>query len=111
MNVQHHIMPQLQELFQYLEKDFSPLQLCAQVNTIFEFLQENVELELSQYIKPLQEVAIVRLLKQVSNVLAAKGFVSAVLYIMVCGVYLKAILNVHYYFPQSCCVFTLKVTR
>ena len=67
MNVQQHIMPQLQDLYQYLERDFSPLQLCARVNTFFEFLQENEELELSQYIKPLQEVAIVRLLKQVQS--------------------------------------------
>ena len=64
-------MPQLQDLFQYLEKDFSPLQLCSRVNAFFEFLQENEELELSQYIKPLQYVAIVRLLKQVlSNAMA-----------------------------------------
>ena len=65
MNVQQHIMPQLQDLYQYLEKDFCPLQLCTRVNAFFEFLLENEELELSQYIKPLQEVAIVRLLKQV----------------------------------------------
>ena len=68
MNVQQYIMPQLQDLFQYLEKDFNPLQLCSKVNTIFEFLQENEELELSQYIKPLQGVAIIRLLKQVPSV-------------------------------------------
>ncbi|XP_073238688.1 eukaryotic translation initiation factor 3 subunit A-like isoform X4 [Porites lutea] len=68
MNVQQHIMPQLQDLYQGLEKEFSPLKLCARVNTIFEFLQENEDLELAQYIKPLQEVAIVRLLKQVSQV-------------------------------------------
>ena len=67
MGVLQHIMPQLQDLYQYLEKDFSPLKLCAQVNTIFEFLQENEDLELAQYIKPLQNVAIIRLLKQVSQ--------------------------------------------
>ena len=71
MNVQQHIMPQLQDLYQGLEKEFSPLKLCARVNTIFEFLQENEDLELAQYIKPLQEVAIVRLLKQVSPALSA----------------------------------------
>lgn len=70
MNVQQHIMPQLQDLYQYLEKDFCPLQLCTRVNAFFEFLLENEELELSQYIKPLQEVAIVRLLKQVLSWLA-----------------------------------------
>ena len=52
MNVQQHIMPQLQDLYQGLEKEFSPLKLCARVNTIFEFLQENEDLELAQYIKP-----------------------------------------------------------
>ncbi|KAJ7328582.1 Eukaryotic translation initiation factor 3 subunit A [Desmophyllum pertusum] len=64
MGVHQHIMPQLQDLYQCLEKDFSPLRLCSRVNSFFEFLQENEELELSQYVKPLQEVAIVRLLKQ-----------------------------------------------
>lgn len=58
-------MPQLQDLFQNLEKDFSPLQFCSRVSEFFEFLQENEELELNQYITPLQYVAIVRLLKQV----------------------------------------------
>lgn len=65
MSVQQHIMPQLQDLYQYIEKDFNPLQLCIRVNAFFGFLLENEELELSQYIKPLQEVSIVRLLKQV----------------------------------------------
>ena len=68
MNVQQHIMPQLQDLYQGLENEFSPLKLCARVNTIFEFLQENEDLELAQYIKPLQEVAIVRLLKFILRV-------------------------------------------
>ena len=67
MNVQQHIMPQLQDLYQFLERDFCPLKLCAQVNTFFEFLQMNEDLDLSQYVKPLQEVSIVRLLKQVSS--------------------------------------------
>ena len=71
MNVQQHIMPQIQDLYQGLEKEFSPLKLCSRVNTIFEFLQENEDLDLAQYIKPLQEVAIVRLLKQVSPVFSA----------------------------------------
>lgn len=70
MNVQQHMMPQLQDLYQFLERDFSPLRLCVRVNTIFEFLQNNEELELSQYVKPLQEVSIVRLLKQVSQCLS-----------------------------------------
>ncbi|PFX16602.1 Arylsulfatase E [Stylophora pistillata] len=46
-------MPQLQDLFHNLEKDFSPLQFCSRVNEFFEFLQENEELELNQYITPL----------------------------------------------------------
>ena len=67
MNVQQHIMPQLQDLYQHLEREFAPLRLCIEVNTILEFLQKNEELELSQYIKPVQEMSIVRLLKQVSQ--------------------------------------------
>ena len=67
MNVQQHIMPQLQDLYHFLERDFSPLKLCARVNVFFEFLLNNEELELSDYVKPLQEVSIARLLKQVSH--------------------------------------------
>ena len=65
MNVQQHIMPQLQDLYQWLEGHFSPVQLCCRVSRVLDFLQENEELELHQYVKPLQNVAIVRLLKQV----------------------------------------------
>lgn len=67
MNVQQHIMPQLQDLYHFLERDFSPLKLCARVHVFFEFLLNNEELELSDYVKPLQEVSIARLLKQVSH--------------------------------------------
>ena len=44
MNVQQHIMPQLQDLYHFLERDFSPLKLCARVNVFFEFLLNNEEL-------------------------------------------------------------------
>lgn len=74
MNVQQHIMPQLQDLYHFLERDFSPLKLCARVNVFFEFLVNNEELELSDYVKPLQEVSIARLLKQVSQVYQTMQF-------------------------------------
>lgn len=74
MNVQQHIMPQLQDLYHFLERDFSPLKLCARVNVFFEFLLNNDELELSDYVKPLQEVSIARLLKQVSQVYQTMQF-------------------------------------
>ena len=65
LNVLQHVMPQLQHLYQWLEEDFAPLQLCSKTNKIFEFLNENPELELSRYTKPLQNICFVRLLKQV----------------------------------------------
>ena len=60
-----------------MEEDFAPLQLCSKTNKIFEFLAESAELDFSQYIKPLQEICIVRLLKQV-------GYLSSVLHFLYC---------------------------
>ena len=67
MNVLQHVMPQVKELYDCLEEDFAPLQLCCKVNKVFEFLNENSENELNIYCKPLEDIAIMRLLKQVRN--------------------------------------------
>ncbi|CAH0394207.1 unnamed protein product [Bemisia tabaci] len=53
----------LQELYELLEVEFSPLDLCSRVHHITSTLTED-----SQYIAPLHEVTLVRLIKQVSQV-------------------------------------------
>ncbi|XP_075226906.1 eukaryotic translation initiation factor 3 subunit a [Lycorma delicatula] len=53
----------LQELYHCLEVDFSPLTLCKRVHAVTESLQGD-----DQYIPPLQDVTLVRLIRQVSQV-------------------------------------------
>lgn len=64
MNVVGLASPPLQELYNCLEVDFSPLTLCHQVSAICNNLAGE---ELRQYITPLQDVTLVRLIRQVSS--------------------------------------------
>lgn len=59
-------MPQeLQELYQHLEVDFDPLELCAKVVPILEQLEEQEHV--GQYVGLLREITLVRLIKQVKG--------------------------------------------
>ena len=55
---------ELRQLYQLLEVDYDPLSLCAHVTPILTTLEEK-EL-LKQYMEPLKEVTVVRLIKEVS---------------------------------------------
>ena len=59
-------MPEVKNLYQWLEVDFHPLTLCKHVESVTNFLAENKDLEM--YVKPLQEIAVAKLLNQVSVV-------------------------------------------
>ncbi|CAH1404282.1 unnamed protein product [Nezara viridula] len=63
MNVVQLASPQLQELYQCLEIDFNPLTLCLRVSAVTSQLQGD-----EQYIPPLQDVTLVKLIRQVSQV-------------------------------------------
>lgn len=63
MNVVQLASPQLQELYQCLEVDFNPLTLCKRVQAVTSQLQGD-----EQYIPPLQDVTLVKLIRQVSQV-------------------------------------------
>ncbi|XP_073969168.1 eukaryotic translation initiation factor 3 subunit a isoform X2 [Rhodnius prolixus] len=63
MNVVQLASPQLQELYQCLEVDFNPLTLCKRVQDVTSQLQGD-----EQYIPPLQDVTLVKLIRQVSQV-------------------------------------------
>ena len=56
--------PTMREMHTLIEKDFSPLDLWAKVEPIFKQM-ETPGSSLAQYIKPLQELVVMRLLKQV----------------------------------------------
>lgn len=58
----------LQELYGWLEVDFHPLQLCSRVHTVVEELRADEGSPLQQYVPALQDVTLVRLIRQVSQV-------------------------------------------
>lgn len=60
---------QLQELYRWLEIEFHPLQLCANVQKSFDFLNRWDECpDLRQYIPCIQNITTVRLIKKISQV-------------------------------------------
>lgn len=59
------LSPELQQLYQFLEVDFDPLHLCSKVTPIFESLDSQNTLK--QYVEPLKEITLVRLIKQVEH--------------------------------------------
>jgi len=68
MNVVSLASPRLQELYAWLEVDFHPLQLCSRVHVIVEELLADEGSLLQQYVPALQDVTLVRLIRQVSQV-------------------------------------------
>lgn len=59
------LSPELQQLYEYLEVDFDPLHLCSKVTPILESLDSQESLK--QYVEPLREITLVRLIKQVKG--------------------------------------------
>lgn len=62
-NVLNMASPALQELYNWLEVNFNPLQLCSKVESIIKVLQDS-----DQYVPPLRDVTLVTLIRQVSQV-------------------------------------------
>lgn len=60
-----HVLPELRELFNWLEIEFHPLHLCSRVSDVLSFLEAS-DPDLAQYVPALQTNTLVRLLKQVS---------------------------------------------
>jgi len=65
-NVIHFVHPELQKLYQWLEVEFHPLKLYSRVKSSLEFIESKNNL--SCYVPALQDITIMRLLKQVSQV-------------------------------------------
>ena len=60
------ISPELQQLYNLLEVDYNPLQLCSRVQPLLETI-DSIE-GCQQYVESLKEVTLVRLVKQISQV-------------------------------------------
>ncbi|KAF7274038.1 hypothetical protein GWI33_013274, partial [Rhynchophorus ferrugineus] len=69
VNVVNLATPQIQDLYKWLEIDFDPLNLCSRVNGVISFIQtDETSISLQQYIPALQDVTLVRLVRQVAQV-------------------------------------------
>ncbi|XP_012284100.1 eukaryotic translation initiation factor 3 subunit A [Orussus abietinus] len=68
LNVVSLASPQLQDLYSWLEVEFDPLKLCGRVDAVIQALQADETSPLLQYIRALQDVTLVRLVHQVSQV-------------------------------------------
>ncbi|KAJ8964950.1 hypothetical protein NQ314_004505, partial [Rhamnusium bicolor] len=62
------IIPQLQDLYNWLEVEFHPLLLCNRVHEVIKSLQAEENSPLQQYIPALQDVTLVRLVRQIAQV-------------------------------------------
>ncbi|KAM4704406.1 eukaryotic translation initiation factor 3 subunit A [Rhinophrynus dorsalis] len=69
-NVLQYVVPEVKELYNWLEVDFHPLKLCARVTKVLEYVKDQAEKEpeLQQYIPQLQNNTILRLLQQVAQI-------------------------------------------
>merc|ERR1712123_63191 len=60
---------ELQDLYNWLEVDFHPLNLCAKVDEKLKFIDESDDFSpIKRYTEPLRDMTLVRLLKQVAQV-------------------------------------------
>ncbi len=66
MNLLPSVIPEISNLYKWLEEDFQPLTLCNKIKTILDFLEG--EEDYVQYVKPLREISAVRMLKQVNKI-------------------------------------------
>ncbi|XP_029466365.1 eukaryotic translation initiation factor 3 subunit A isoform X2 [Rhinatrema bivittatum] len=69
-NVLQYVVPEVKELYNWLEVDFHPLKLCGRVTKVLDWVKEQAEkeLELQQYVLQLQNNTILRLLQQVAQI-------------------------------------------
>ncbi|XP_057654907.1 eukaryotic translation initiation factor 3 subunit A [Diorhabda carinulata] len=68
VNVVNLASPQLQELYNWLEVDFHPLLLCQRVHEVIVSLESEDNSSLEQYVPALQDVTLVRLVRQIAQV-------------------------------------------
>nr|XP_033799146.1 eukaryotic translation initiation factor 3 subunit A isoform X2 [Geotrypetes seraphini] len=69
-NVLQYVVPEVKEVYNWLEVDFHPLKLCGRVTKVLDWVKEQAEKEseLQQYVLQLQNNTILRLLQQVAQI-------------------------------------------
>lgn len=65
-NVLKRVKPELRELYNILEVEFHPLNICAKIEPIIRQIAEDEEM--AKYVKPLHSVILTRLFQQLSQV-------------------------------------------
>ncbi|XP_074855165.1 eukaryotic translation initiation factor 3 subunit A [Carettochelys insculpta] len=69
-NVVQYVVPEVKELYNWLEVDFHPLKLCSRVTKVLNWVKDQAEKEpeLQLYVPHLQNNTILRLLQQVAQI-------------------------------------------
>ncbi|XP_014800764.1 PREDICTED: eukaryotic translation initiation factor 3 subunit A [Calidris pugnax] len=69
-NVVQYVVPEVKELYNWLEVDFHPLKLCGRVSKVLNWVKDQAEKEpeLQLYVPHLQNNTILRLLQQVAQI-------------------------------------------
>lgn len=70
-NVIQHVFPETRDLYKWLEVEFHPLKLSERVAKCLEFIETSQELQSEnyvQYVPAIKEIAVTRLLKQISQI-------------------------------------------
>ncbi|XP_062436723.1 eukaryotic translation initiation factor 3 subunit A [Rhea pennata] len=69
-NVVQYVVPEVKELYNWLEVDFHPLKLCTRVSKVLNWVKDQAEKEpeLQLYVPHLQNNTILRLLQQVAQI-------------------------------------------
>ncbi|XP_048862801.1 eukaryotic translation initiation factor 3 subunit A [Brienomyrus brachyistius] len=69
-NLLQYVVPEVKELYNWLEVDFHPLKLCGRVIKVLNWIKDQAEkeLDLQQYVPHLQNNTILRLLQQVAQI-------------------------------------------
>lgn len=64
--IMKYVDPELKDLYSWLEEEFHPLHLAHKVAPILQYVSKQAKLQ--HYVKPLQRIVMVRLLKQLSQI-------------------------------------------
>lgn len=70
-NVIQHVFPETRDLYKWLEVEFHPLKLSERVAKCLDFIetsQESLNENYVQYVQAIKEIAVTRLLKQISQI-------------------------------------------
>lgn len=70
-NVIQHVFSEIRDLYKCLEIEFNPLKLSERVNKCLDYLESRTDLvaeNYNQYVQAIKEIAVTRLLKQISQI-------------------------------------------